>query len=123
MNDRRSIKAKGPPHFDLLGMSDEAFETMNARLIRLEYPDAFKPANVSDGGADMVLPKEDGSGYARCWQSKHYPKKIGVLDIRVDYWNGEELQAHLTGSEPGERIARRFFDDAESDRERTYQAI
>jgi hypothetical protein len=164
MNARRSIKAKGPTHFDLLGMSDEAFETMNARLIRLEYPDAVKPANVSDGGADMVLPKEDSSGYARCWQSKHYPKnirwekceksladarehwdpehytfifpreltvgeqktfdkKFRALDIRVDYWNGEELQARLTGSDAGERIARRFFDDAGSDRERTYQAI
>lgn len=164
MNERPCIKAKGPTQFDLLGMSDEAFETMNARLIGLEYPSAFKPANVADGGADMVLPKEDGPGYTRCWQSKHYPKnirwdkcersladarehwhpdrytfifpreltvgeqktfdeKFSGLDIGVDYWNGEELQARLTGSDAGERVARHFFDDAELDRERTYQAI
>ena len=26
-------------------------------------------------GADMALPKQDG-GYERCWQSKHFPRKI-----------------------------------------------
>ena len=164
MSERRTLKAKGPTQFDLLGMSDGAFESMNARLIRLEFPTAVKPANVSDGGADMVLPRKEGAGYARCWQSKHYPKnirwakceksladarkhwnperytfifpreltvgeqktfdeKFGSLDIPVDYWNGEELQTRLTGSDAGERVARHFFDDAELDRERTYQAI
>ncbi len=164
MSERQPIRPQGATNFDLLGMNDEEFERMNARLIRLEHPDAFKPANVSDGGADMVLPREDRSGYERCWQAKHYPKnirwdkceksladarkhwkpehytfvfpreltvgeqktfdeKFGSLDIKVDYWNGEELQARLTGSDDGERVARHFFEDAELQRERTYQAI
>lgn len=76
MSQRHPIRAKGATRFDLLGMNDEDFERMNARLIRLEHPTAFKPANVSDGGADMVEPKQDRSGYARCWQSKHYPNNI-----------------------------------------------
>jgi len=37
-------------------MSDENFERMCARLVRLEFPRSFKPANALDGGADMVLP-------------------------------------------------------------------
>jgi hypothetical protein len=71
----RSIPPKGATHYDLLAMSDQDFETMVARLIKLEQPNAFKPANVRDGGADMVLPDGTG-GYSRCWQSKHYPDQI-----------------------------------------------
>jgi hypothetical protein len=56
-------------------MSDENFELMCARLIRLEFPQAFKPANMLDGGADMVLPTA-GATYQRCWQAKHYPGPI-----------------------------------------------
>lgn len=164
MSQRQPIRVKGPITHDLVGMSDEDFERMDARLIRLEHPTAFKPANVSDGGADMVEPTADRSGYTRCWQSKHYPRnirwdkceksladarkhwnpahytfifprdltigeqktfyeKFGSVDIRVDHWNGEEIQSRLTGSDAGQRVARTFFDDAEMDRERTYQAI
>ncbi len=164
MSKDRPARPKGATNFDIVGMNDEEFERMNARLIRLEHPTAFKPANVSDGGADMLLPGADGSGYKRSWQSKHYPKKIywdkceksladarkhwnpehytfvfpreltvgeqktfdekfGSLDITVDYWNGEELQARLTGSDDGERVARHFFEDPELQREQTYQAI
>lgn len=163
MSSGKPIRSKGATSYDLASMSDEDFERMVARLVRLEHRSSFKPANVSDGGVDMVLPKADRSGYARCWQAKHYPKnirwpkceksladarkhwdpehytfvfpreltvgeqktfdeKFGSLDITVDYWNGEELQGRLTGSEGGARVARVFFEDAE-DRERQYQAI
>jgi hypothetical protein len=44
-------------------------------------------------------------------------------DITVDYWNGEELQFRLCGSQKGQRVAHTFFDDVELARERTYQAI
>lgn len=72
------IPPKRPTQYDLLKQPDEDFEAMVARLVRLEYSDAFKPANTSDGGADMVLqgPKER-SGHERCWQAKHYPQRIG----------------------------------------------
>jgi hypothetical protein len=69
------IRPKGVTRYDLLGMNDEDFESMTARLIRLEFPTAFKPANTRDGGADMALPTQDG-GYERCWQSKHFPRNI-----------------------------------------------
>ena len=68
------IRPKGPTRYDLLRMHDEDFEAMVGRLVGLEFPEAFKPANTSDGGADMVLPNDDG--YERCWQAKHYPKTI-----------------------------------------------
>jgi hypothetical protein len=156
--------AKGGDTFDFCGMPDERFERMNALIIKLEHPRAFKPANVGDGGADMVLAKADGSGYEHCWQSKHFPKKMywdkcekslakarkrwnpenytfifprelsateektfqkkfGGLDIKVDYLNSVDLEARLIGSTAGDRIVRRFFDDPELHRERTYQAI
>ena len=164
MTDADPIAAKGPRRYDLLGMGDEAFETMNARLIRLEFPAAFKPSNTKDGGADMVLPKD--GGYERCWQSKHFSKNINWtqckeslaaarnnwnpshytfcfwreltdpeqktfdkhfrganMDILVDHWNGNEIQARLISSDQGQRVARTFFEDAELDRENVYRAI
>lgn len=66
---------KGASTYPLCAMGDEQFELMNARLIRLAFPRAFKPAATHDGGADMVLPAH-GGGYERCWQSKHYPGRI-----------------------------------------------
>lgn len=165
MSDDKLIRAKGATRYDLVGMSDEKFESMCARLIRLEFPDAFKPADTSDGGADMALPK-DGGGYVRCWQSKHFrrnvpwtkcqkslaaarknwdpehytfcfPRELTIgeqktfdkhfrgpdTDIKVDYWNGEELQARLNGSDEGQRVGRTFFEDTELDRENTYRAL
>ena len=56
MSEQRRLPPKGPRLYDLLGMPDENFERMCARLIRLEFPSAFKPANTLDGGADTVLP-------------------------------------------------------------------
>ena len=75
MSDARRLPPKGPRVYDLRGMPDENFERMCARLIRLEFPRAIKPANTLDGGADMVLPGA-GPTYERCWQAKHYPGPI-----------------------------------------------
>lgn len=69
------MRPKGAATYDLCAMGDEEFELMNARLIRLDFPSALKPAATNDGGADMVLPKQGGH-YERCWQSKHYPDRI-----------------------------------------------
>ena len=76
MRDSKPRQPKGPTEYDLLGMNDEDFESMVARLVRLEFPEAFKPANTSDGGADTVLRAEGGDAYRRCWQAKHYPSNI-----------------------------------------------
>ena len=46
MSEQRRLPPKGPRLYDLLGMPDENFERMCARLIRLEFPSAFKPANT-----------------------------------------------------------------------------
>lgn len=75
MSDSTPIRAKGPTRYDLLGMGDEEFESMNARLVRLEFPKAFKPANTRDGGADMVLPRP--GGYERCWRRSTSPSTSG----------------------------------------------
>ncbi len=75
MNEPDPVRPKGVTSYDLLGMGDEDFESMNALLIKLEFPSAFKPANTNDGGADMVL-ASDGR-YERCWQSKHFTGSIG----------------------------------------------
>jgi hypothetical protein len=87
--------AKGGETFDFRSMPDERFEQMNALIIKLEYLQAFKPSNVADGGADMVLAKDDRSGYARCWQSKDYPGRIrwdkcekSLADAR-EHWDPE----------------------------------
>ena len=53
---------------------------MSARLIRLQFPAAFKPASTSDGGADMVL---------------RTPTAAAIS------WTGDELQARLMGSPEG----------------------
>lgn len=75
-DDEQLIRAKDATRYDLIGMPDERFELMVSRLIRLEFPRSFKPANTSDGGADQVLRHEDGPGCERCWQCKHFPKAI-----------------------------------------------
>ncbi len=159
------LPPKGPTKYDLVGMPDEDFETMTARLVRLEFPDAFKPKNTSDGGADMVLPRRD-EGYERCWQCKHFPGKINwerckesfetareswapahytfcfprelskrehdtfvkhfrqaQSNVLVDYWNGEELQARLLGSDESQRVARTFFENHAQDKENILRAI
>jgi hypothetical protein len=165
MSDARRIRPRGPVEHDLVGMPDDRFEAMVAQLIRLDYPDARKPANTSDGGADMLLPDE-ADGYDRAWQSKHFtkrpnwtkcreslaaarrnydpshytfvfPRDLTVaeettftkhfrgddVDIKVDYWNATELQARLTSSPEGERVARNFFEDVDAHNEKLYAAI
>lgn len=78
MTDQRRIPPKRQKQYDLLNQDDKAFEAMVARLVRLQYPEAFKPANTGDGGADMVLQGARGRpGHERCWQAKHYPNRIG----------------------------------------------
>lgn len=75
MNEPKRLPPRGPRDYDLERLQDEQFERLCARLILLEYPSAFKPANTADGGADMVLPGP-GASYERCWQAKHYPDAI-----------------------------------------------
>jgi hypothetical protein len=50
-DDPKLIRAKDATAYSIVGMLDERFELMVARLVRLEFPRAFKPANTSDGGA------------------------------------------------------------------------
>ncbi len=52
---------------------------------------------------------------------KHF-RPAGVT-VQVDFWNGEELQARLIGSEEGQRVGRTFFSDVELDRREQYRAI
>lgn len=69
------LKPRGSTAYDFKAMADADFDRMCFRLIHLEFPDAIKPAEVGDGGADALLPKP-GGGYARAWQAKHYPAAI-----------------------------------------------
>jgi hypothetical protein len=69
------LKPRGSTAYDFKAMTDADFDRMCFRLIHLEFPDAIKPAEVGDGGADALLPKP-GGGYARAWQAKHYPAGI-----------------------------------------------
>lgn len=71
MADDKPIAPRGAVRFDLLAMGDEDFESLCFRLVRLEFPDAVKPKNTGDEGADAVLPQPSGDRYARCWQAKH----------------------------------------------------
>jgi hypothetical protein len=72
----KRVKARGPVEYDLAGMPDKQFDLLCFRLIRLEHPDAIKPKEAGDGGADVLLPKP-GGGYGRAWQAKHFPNRIG----------------------------------------------
>jgi len=146
-------------HHDLNALSSNQFEQLCFRLIRLEFSNAIKPSDVRDGGADALLP-EAGGGYARAWQSKHFPGRINwdqckesfeaaqknfgmehytfcfprnltdrerqTFDrhfrqvdnpVKVDFWNGEELQIRLTDSPEGQRVAKAFFADPQADME------
>jgi len=146
-------------------MSDEEFEGLCARLVRLEFPSAVRPASTGDGGADMRLagPNETTE---RCWQAKHFPKQIrwdkckeslrrcretwnpshytfcfprclsateqktfdrhfrsGEIDIEVDHWNADELEARLDESDDGQSVARTFFEDPARDKEHMARAF
>jgi hypothetical protein len=74
-DSKRLVKAKGPVQYDLAGMHDGDFDLLCFRLIRLHHPDAVKPKESGDGGADVLLP-HGGGGYSRAWQAKHYPGRI-----------------------------------------------
>jgi hypothetical protein len=90
VTDPNPSRPKGATSYDIIGMGDEDFETMNALLIELEFPEAFKPAKTLDGGADMVLRTSDGTGYERCWQSKHYPGKIRWDECKASLASAQE---------------------------------
>jgi hypothetical protein len=151
--DNTPVSHRGPVEYDLVGMPDPDFDRLCYRLIRLEHPNAIKPTESGDGGADALLPAP-GAGYERAWQAKHYPKAIrwtecrksfedaianyepaaytfcfprdlsgreqqtfdkhfrnGRVEIPVDFWNGSEIQARLTESDAGKRVAAHFFKD------------
>jgi hypothetical protein len=78
------VAARGPLQYDLLGMPHEQFDLLCYRLLRLEYPKIIKPAESSDGGADALLPKEEG-GYEHAWQMKHYPKAINWTKCKESF--------------------------------------
>lgn len=116
------FKPKGPDDFDFLGMPDEDFELMNFLLVRLDFERTFKPANVRDGGADTVQRNHDKqSKYDRCWQSKHFPKRIGwakceqSLQEALNSWHPEHytfiFPRDLTEAE--EKTFAKKFGDAE----------
>lgn len=106
-NTEQQMRAKGPTRYDLVGMHDEDFEAMAGRLIGLEFEEAFKPANTSDGGADMVLPDNEG-GYEHCWQAKHYPKAIKWDECKKSFAAAQEnwKPSHYTFCFPRELTAR-----------------
>jgi hypothetical protein len=58
-------------------------------------------------------------------EQKTFDRKFRGPDaeIEVNYWNGEELQARLTESDAGRRVARTFFQEVELDVERLNRAI
>ena len=107
-DDKKLIRAKDATAYDLVGMPDERFELMVFRLVRLEFPRVFKPANTLDGGADVVLPREGVPGYERCWQSKHFPRAISwdkcqaSLAAAREHWDPE----HYTFVFPRELTSR-----------------
>lgn len=107
-DEKNLIRAKDATAYDLVGMPDARFELMVFRLVRLEFPRVFKPANTLDGGADVVLPRDAGSGYERCWQSKHFPRAISwekclaSLAAAREHWEPE----HYTFVFPRELTSR-----------------
>lgn len=78
------LRPKLPTSFDLVGMPAENFERMCFELIRLEFPEAARPPNTRDGGADAYLPR-DGGGYSRCWQAKHFKGTINWTKWRKSF--------------------------------------
>ncbi len=95
---QKEILPKRPIQYGLLRQPAEDFESLVARLVRLECPTAIKLARTSDGGADMVLPADGDEGYDRCWQTKHFPAGISwakckdSLRAAREHWN----PAHYT---------------------------
>ena len=58
-------------------------------------------------------------------QEKNFQKKLVGQhpDVRVDYWNKDEILARLNGSEEGRRIARHYFGDPAGDKDLLVRAI
>lgn len=83
------VPARGPVHYDLLGMSDGNFDLLCHRLIRLEHSGVEKPAETNDGGADALLPMA-GGGYEHAWQAKHFPKAISWTECRKSFADATE---------------------------------
>ncbi len=55
-------------------LTDEDFQELCVRLIRLEFPEARSTENP-DGGADAVLARP-GGGWERAWQAKRYTNNV-----------------------------------------------
>lgn len=73
--DKMTVEAPiAPRRLDLGGLTDEQFEEICHRLVRLEFPDVHRTHNP-DGGADALLPKPEG-GWTRGWQAKRYTGTI-----------------------------------------------
>jgi len=85
----------GPRQLDLASLTDEDFQQLCFRLIRLECPDAV-PTDDPDGGADALLPKGT-DGWERGWQAKRYPSTIywskckASLDTAIEKYEIERM--------------------------------
>lgn len=70
----------GPRPFDLHRLSDQEFEELCFRLVRIEAPGASATANP-DGGADALM-RSPGGGFGRAWQAKHHTSGISWSKCR-----------------------------------------
>jgi hypothetical protein len=64
----------GPRKLPVGNLTDDDFQQLCHRLVRLEFPDA-RSTEVPDGGADTLLPEPHG-GWERGWQAKRYTGTI-----------------------------------------------
>ena len=64
----------GPRKLPLGELTDEDFQQLCHRLVRLEFPDA-RSTDIPDGGADSILARP-GGGWERAWQAKRYTGHI-----------------------------------------------
>jgi hypothetical protein len=64
----------GPRKLEVGRLTDEDFQELCHRLVRIEYPEARSVA-IPDGGADTLLPRPTG-GWERAWNPKRYTGNI-----------------------------------------------
>ena len=80
-------------------LTDEEFQEMCDRLVRLEFPDARSTA-VPDGGADSILVNPDG-GFQRAWQAKRFTGTIHWESLELFVAAGGVVAA---GEQPEARV-------------------